>query len=120
MKVSFYNAAGMFMQTLEGDEKLVITPTANSIGLPYVEGEYGTDHWFTAGSVQPRPPCPATLDASGVLHDVPANSIIVINGMSYPCAAGGTVELEFDQPGTYHIQVRSWPALEGEFTHEID
>jgi len=117
LKVSFYDSTGRFVQTLEGDENLVITPTAQTLNLPYVEGEYSTEHWFSDGVPQPRPPCPATLDGA-TLHNVPANSVISINDTDYDCEAGGTVELEFDQPGTYTILITSWPYLDGEFTYE--
>jgi len=117
MKVSFYNDTGKFVQTLEGDPDLVITPTAQVIGLPYVEGEYGADHWFHDDTAQPRPPCPAVLDGT-VLHDVPSSSVININDATYDCEEGGTVKLEFDQPGAYLIRITAWPYLDGEFTYE--
>jgi len=117
VKVSFYTDTGQFIQTLEGDQELVIEPTAQAIGLTYVQGEYGTDYWFTDGAPQLRPACPATLQAAA-LHNVPANSTIMINDQSYDCEQGGTVELEFDQPGTYAIRVICWPYLDGEFTYE--
>jgi len=117
LKVSFYDSAGRFTQTLEGDVDLVITPTAQVIGLPYVEGDYGSDHWFHNGEPQLRPTCPTTLDGL-TLHNVPANSTININDQTYDCEDGGTVELDFDQPGTYRIRITSWPYLDGEFTYE--
>jgi len=117
VKVSFYNDTGQFVQTLEGDAQLVIEPTAQALGLSYVEGEYGADHWYTNGQPQPRPPCPAVLNGA-MLQNVPANSVISINDTDYDCEAGGTVELEFDQPGTYTILITSWPYLDGEFTYE--
>jgi len=117
MKVSFYTDTGQFVQTLEGDADLVIAPTTQIIGLPYVEGEYGAEYWFHEGEPQLRPACPATLE-DAVLHNVPTGSTILINQSVYDCAEGGTVELEFDQPGTYHISITSWPFLDGEFTYE--
>jgi len=117
MKVSFYTDTGQFVQTLEGDADLVIAPTTQTIGLPYVEGEYGAEYWFHDGEPQPRPACPTTLE-DAVLHSVPVNSVITINEQTYDCKDGGTVELEFDQPGTYVIRITSWPFLDGEFTYE--
>jgi len=117
MKVSFYTDTGQFVQTLEGDADLVIAPTAQVIGLPYVEGEYGADHWFHDGEPQPRPVCTAVLDGA-TLYNVPANSTITINEQSYDCPEGGIVDLEFDQPGAYSIRITGWPYLDGEFTYE--
>jgi len=121
MKVSFYtpNGAhpGQFVQTLEGPLDLVIAPTAAAIGLPYVEGDYGSGHYVVDGQVLPRPACPAGLDGSA-LTNVPAGSVIRINGQDYDCPDGGTVDLEFDQPGTYSIRVTGWPHLDGAFDYE--
>jgi len=117
MKVSFYTDTGQFVQTLEGDADLVIAPTAQAIGLPYVEGEYGANDWFHDGMAQARPICPASFE-DAVLHNVPAGSTIMINQSAYDCEDGGTVELEFDQPGTYAILIMCWPYLDGEFTYE--
>jgi len=117
MKVSFYADAGQFVQTLEGDPDLVIAPTAQAIGLSYVEGDYGADYWFHEGIAQPRPACPAALEGA-TLHNVAPGSTITINKQTYDCPEGGTVELEFDQPGTYSIRVTGWPYLDGEFEYE--
>jgi len=117
MKVSFYDSVGRFVQTLEGDADLVVAPTAQMIDLPYVEGGYGSDHYAVDGEPQPRPTCPATLDGA-TLHNVPANSTITINDQDYDCEDGGTVDLEFNQPGTYRIRVTCWPYLDGEFEYE--
>jgi len=125
MKVSFYTRndppegqyPGQFIQTLEGPLDLVIEPSAAAIGLPYIEGDYGALHYVVNGQVLPRPDCPAVLDGSA-LANVPAGSVIIINGQGYDCPEGGTVELEFDQPGQYTIRVTGWPYLDKEFTYE--
>jgi len=121
MKVSFYTQngphPGQFVQTLEGPLDLVIEPTAQALSLPYVEGDYDSGHYVVGGQVQPRPACPAVL-AGSALTNVPAGSVITINGQDYDCPDGGTVELEFDQPGTYAILVAGWPYLDGEFEYE--
>jgi len=117
LKVSFYDSNGRFTQTLDGDVDLVINPTAQGIGLPYVEGDYGTDHWFSDGAPQLRPACTAILNGA-TLYKVPANSVITINEQSYECEEGGIVEMEFNQPGTYRIRVTCWPYLDGDFEYE--
>jgi len=117
MIVSFYDSDGRFVQTIEGDPDRVIAPSAAASGLPYVEGAYGADDWFHKGQAQKRPVCPVTLDGA-LLCNVPPDSTITINRRQYPCADGGDVELEFDQPGIYRIRVTGWPYLDGEFEYE--
>jgi len=117
MIVTFFDVTGRFLQVLEGDFNLVIEPTAATLAMPYIEGHYSYEDWLENGTVQKRPACPASLNGT-TLHDVPANSTIAINDQTYDCEDGGTVELEFDQPGTYHVRITCWPYLDGEFIYE--
>lgn len=70
-------------------------------------------HYVFNGALLLRPACPATL-AGVTLSNVPTPSVITVNGVDYECE-DDTVELEFDQPGTYAVIVHAFPYLEGEF-----
>ena len=52
-----------------------------------------------------------------VLKNLPVPCQIIINDAVYDCNEP-TVELEFDQPGTYSITVRAWPYIDKEFVYE--
>lgn len=66
-------------------------------------------NYVSTGSVLLRPTMPITL-AGLVLSDVPANSLIYIEGESYPCS--GNVTLSFEFSGTYLIRVECFPYLD--------
>ena len=72
--------------------------------------------YVCGGTLTARPVCPARLDDL-VLSRLPSPCLITINERDYPCETS-TVELEFDQPGKYHIVVQAWPYLDKEFTIE--
>lgn len=65
--------------------------------------------------VTARPANPATLDGMKI-SNVPNPSAVTIDGGEPVTVTDGEVELEFTQPGTFVIQVSSWPMLDATFT----
>ena len=83
----------------------------------YVDGDVdGRAYYVLDGVVMPRLESPVVLDR-GVLRGLPLPCLITINETEYPCDTE-TVELEFDQPGSYRVSVQAWPYLDKEFTIE--
>lgn len=68
-------------------------------------------------ALRKRPSMPVSLEGN-MLINVRPNSQIVINEKAYECEEGGSVELEFDQPGIYSVRVSRWPYLDREFRIE--
>lgn len=66
-------------------------------------------HYVANGTVLLRPIMPITV-AGLVLSNVPANSLLWIEGESYPCS--GNVTLSFEFPGTYPVRVECFPYLD--------
>lgn len=74
-------------------------------------------HYVQNDKATPRPAQPTALDGT-TLRGIPGPSTVYINTEPYPCD-DQTVELEFDQPGTYTVRVEVWPYLDKEFTVEV-
>lgn len=68
------------------------------------------------GSVHLRPTMGAKLTGATVTG-VPVPCAVHINSQRYECS-DSTIELEFDQPGTYKVRLECWPYLDKEFTVE--
>ena len=75
------------------------------------------DKYVVNGALMLRPENTAELVGT-TLTGLPSGTTIVINNVLYPCA-DSMAELEFDQPGVYHITVQSFPHLDKTFTMEI-
>ena len=67
------------------------------------------------GVVTARPANTAVLDGMKI-SNVPNPSTVTIDGGEPATVTDGEVDLEFTQPGTYSIQVSSWPMLDATFT----
>lgn len=84
-------------------------------GSDIVLGKFdGKDSYIVAGHVMPRPENTAYLEGT-TLKNVPAPSILKINGKSYPCS-DTRVDLEFTYPGVYVIEIDSFPHKPARFT----
>lgn len=116
MVVTFFDQSGRFLQTLQGDLGAVIDPTIDHLRAPWVEGEFDETFMLKDSRAQKRPDNPCVLFGRK-LTDLPESGILYINGKPYEFT-GPTVELEFDQPGSYVIRIESWPYLDKEFTIE--
>lgn len=115
-KITFYDAEGRITGVMSGP-LASIQATIEYLKEPFVEGEGSLDaDYVCGGTLTARPVCPARLDDL-VLSRLPSPCLITINERDYPCETS-TVELEFDQPGKYHIVVQAWPYLDKEFTIE--
>lgn len=78
------------------------------------EGRYEYDCVLN-GVVTKRPENPTTLNGL-VLSDVPKGSTIYIDGSAYEVELGGEIQLQFNQAGSYSVQIESFPYLDKEFT----
>jgi hypothetical protein len=116
MSISFYNARGEVTGVVSGDLS-VITTTKELSENPWVDGDYlNKPVYVLNGEVLNRPDNPATV--SGLtLENVPVPTTLIINGTSYEINES-TVELEFNQPSTYSVVLKSWPYLDKEFVIE--
>ena len=120
MKIySLYDADGRVFSVVSLQQQDLITDLAASLNQAsgHIEGSVdGDTHYVRDGQVVPRwkirPFCKA-----GVLNDLPVPCEILINNRRYE-ATTETVELEFDQPGSYRVSVQAWPYLDKEFTIE--
>lgn len=85
-------------------------------GVTYVMGKASmTSDYVLNGVITPRPANPTTL--SGMqLSNVPNPSTVTIAGGSPTTVTDGEVDLSFTQPGTYDVQVSSWPMLDAVFS----
>lgn len=72
-----------------------------------VEGEYsGEDFYVNGGIATPRPNSPITRTGD-TLQNVPAGSQMYIENDVY--SASGTVNVTFSHPGTYEVEIESFP-----------
>lgn len=89
---------------------------ANKVGS-WVEGEGSlTEDYVLGGEITPRPQMQASL-SQHVITGLPTPCQLHIGNQSYECS-DDTVELFFDQPGTYQIRIEAWPYLDKEFVIE--
>lgn len=68
------------------------------------------------GVITPRPTQQTTLDGL-TLNNLPQPCQLLIDGTAYDLDTP-TIELEFDEPGTYKVQILAFPYLDMEFTIE--
>ncbi|MFA5663445.1 hypothetical protein [Castellaniella sp.] len=113
--ITFYDGdSGEITGTLDGPPSVL---DVNKIGRYWVGGRYeAATHYIDAGVATERPVNPAQLDGL-TLTDLPVPSMIHINGVAYECN-DTSVELGFDQPGSYAVRVQAWPYLDAEFSIE--
>ena len=91
--------------------------TKENLDEPWIEGTWDWDtHYVKHGKAVKRPKNPCYADGQTLLN-VSVPSVVWVNDTKYECNES-TVELEFDQPGTYTIRVQSWPYLDAEFEIE--
>lgn len=114
MPISFYDATGKIISVFSSNPETEALNKELSIN-PWVEGDHiNKDVWVCDGIVTPRSEHPAVLTGKE-LSQLPPNTIIKINGSSYPCEEP-TATLSFNHPGTYQVIVSSWPYLDKEFS----
>ena len=132
MTISFYNERGQITGELSGnaveyekDGIERIRPIITTPGLPpfptakrlWVEGAWwGKPVYVVDGEVVSRPENPAVV-SDQKLENVPVPATVIVNGTSYETNES-TVELGFNQPGTYTVKVVAWPYLDKEFIIE--
>lgn len=115
--ITWYDATtGQIDGSMWGDENQVQANKERTT-RPYIDGLYSPDTYYIVnGKPVLREPQKTRLDGM-VLSLLPPNAIIRINEKEYT-VNGSTVELEFDQPGSYRVVIESWPYLPKEFTIE--
>lgn len=67
------------------------------------------------GAVTPRPVNPSTLSGM-TISNVPNPSGVTVGTDAPVTVTDGVVDLSFTQPGSYTVQVQSWPMLDAVFT----
>ena len=116
MTISFYNQRGEITSELFGDQ-VVIDLTKKLTTDAWVEGAwFGQNKYVSEGVVLSRPDNTATVSGQ-TLENVPIPATVIVNGSSYETNEA-TIELDFNQPGTYLIKVVAWPYLDKEFLIE--
>ncbi|MFW8567358.1 hypothetical protein [Orrella sp. 11846] len=95
---------------------VVLEPT-KALG-DFVDGIWDADTYYVLDDTPtPRPENPTSLNDL-TLENVPVPAIITINSQTYETESD-TIELEFDQVGTYKVTIESFPYLTKEFEIEI-
>lgn len=89
-----------------------IPPAGGSLVLGVAN--LATDY-VLSGVITPRPANPSTISGM-TISNVPNPSTVTIAGESPTAVTDGEIELSFTQPGTYNVQVSSWPALAATFS----
>ena len=116
MAISFYNNRGEITGVVSGDPCVVTTTKELSEAL-WVDGDYyNKPVYILNGQVVDRPENPTTVSGQ-ILENVIVPTTVIINGVSYE-SNESTVELEFNQPGTYTVKIVAWPYLDKEFSFE--
>lgn len=117
MKAAVFDQEGRFLQTINGPLELVILPTVRARGARWAAGDYDNTYYLSAAGPVPRPDMDIHIEGL-TLSSVPPSCLVHINQQAYFCEDGGTIELEFDQPGTYTVRLECWPYLDKEFQVE--
>lgn len=113
---TFFNREGRVIHFISGPFRYAIAPTLAEWDGYHYEGEYDNTYYFHDGEPIKRPASPVELDGL-VLKNVPANSVIEIDGTQYNVLEAQDVTLQFPFEGTYHvIVIPPFPYLEKEFT----
>lgn len=114
----------LYRSTFLPDETISHGPTEG-----VVEGKYlGADTWIPPGTENPtdRPATTPTQDKEQVAAD--AVDVATITGLPDPCmvsivgpvpvpaieVAGGSLEVTFDYPGKYRVNIEAFPAKDAE------
>lgn len=114
--ITFYNDEGRITNTIAGGRQIVESIIAQT-NESWIEGVFSSKtHYIEGGKPRERMPVPVVVNGL-TLTGLPDACMMVIDGTQYE-AHGPLVELEFDQPGTYHVRVESWPYLDTEVTVE--
>jgi len=100
-----YDEAGDIVQW--GSMAAMFIDEGIASGERIANGGGGPDFWydFADGVVKPKTECQAYLDGL-VIRDCPVPCRVHIGLDTYACE-DGTAELEFTQPGTYSVTVKS-------------
>ena len=114
--ITFYDLNGAITGTLQGD-LVVIEANKETTEESWIDGLWDSKtHYVLNGEAVIRPENPATLTGC-LLENVPVPSKLFINTTKYTTEES-SIELEFDQPGSYTIKIMSWPYLSKEFLIE--
>lgn len=115
--ITFYTPDGEITSVLKGPEDFIKLNKLMTTDL-YIDGEHDRDtHYITNDEVLLREVCPAEISGENKIINAPIPGVVTINNTEYPYNES-TIELSFDQPGTYTIKVSSWPYLDKEFVVE--
>ena len=113
--ISFYDANGRIIHVLTASEPIVELNKEHDPN--WIDGEWDDDVYYVKhGKAVKRPKNPCYADGQTLLN-VPVPCVVWVNDTKYECDEN-TIDLEFDQPGTYVIRVQSWPYLDAEFEIE--
>mgnify|MGYP001051725996 CR=1 FL=1 len=113
--ISFYDANGRITHVLTASDPVV--ELNKSKDHRWIDGEWDDDMYYIKdGRPVKRLKNPCVVEGQSLLN-VPVPSVIWVNQTRYDCD-DSTVELEFNQPGTYTVRVQSWPYLDTEFEIE--
>lgn len=111
--MSFYDSTGRLTGWLNGPQEQL---DINKAGRLWVAGVFEPEtHYVKAGMAMLRPENPTVLTWH-TLRLVPAGATLTINKGAPHIVQDGAAELQFDQPGTYKVQLSCWPYLDKEFT----
>lgn len=111
---TLFDPTGRMVQTITGEYDLTIKPTLAAWGGEHAEGEFGGDHYYVRGRVEPRPQQPVELHKNTLRGLLPP-CVIEINTQQYECMSTQAT-LNFNQPAIYNIRVVKWPYMDKEFT----
>jgi hypothetical protein len=114
---SLYDADGRIFSVVSLQQDLIADVVVLNHASGHIDGAVDGDiHYVRDGQIVPRLESPVMLQGL-VLSRLPAPCVILINDRLYETTSE-TVELEFDQPGSYRVSVQAWPYLDKEFTIE--
>ena len=118
MKVCFYSQiTGLIRQlSVVGDMSEAQKLLEDGESVIEIDSRIDDDHlyWVYGGVLRLRPRCPVEVEGQ-VLKGVRPGSIVVIEGSEYTSTDGGDVTIQFDHAGVYHVQIKRWPYLDGEY-----
>jgi len=115
MNYIIFNDQGEILRTVSCPKDMAVDQLSEGEWL--LEGRWDdTKFYVENGSVVERPHFPITIEGS-TITGIPIPTTITIEGVSYEVTEG-TLELEFDAPGSYTVSLRSFPYLDTEVTIE--
>jgi len=113
MNFSIYDSTGIFVGILFSTHASDAENTVQLVGAAgFIQGKYDpATQWYDSNTqiVRNRETLPVHMDGTRLLG-VPTGSIVTVQGNAH-IADGTDVDLSFDQPGHYEVQVDLPPFL---------